>query len=75
MVLNHSLYLFLFQQKIKEQIVNEYYANKRDKKYQDSRQKFQYLHEKLSHIKRLVADYDSQHQQQDQDIPDYSNGY
>ncbi|ODM98390.1 RNA polymerase II elongation factor Ell [Orchesella cincta] len=52
-------------EEIKEQIVNEYYANKRNKKYQDTRQKFQYLHEKLSHIKRLVADYDAHHQDTD----------
>ncbi|CAL8122040.1 unnamed protein product [Orchesella dallaii] len=59
-------------EEIKEQIVNEYYANKRNKKYQDTRQKFQYLHEKLSHIKRLVADYDAHHQ--DTDMSQEFNG-
>jgi len=49
------------EQKVKTQIVDEYYANKRNKQYQESKEKFSYLHEKLSHIKRLVMDYDALH--------------
>lgn len=45
--------------RIKEQIVQEYYANKKDAKLNESKKRFQYLHDKLSHIKKLVADYDS----------------
>jgi RNA polymerase II elongation factor ELL len=46
-------------QAIKDQIVEEYRENKRDLKFQDSKNRFQYLHEKLSYIKRLVLEYDS----------------
>ncbi|XP_071450365.1 RNA polymerase II elongation factor Ell [Hetaerina americana] len=44
---------------IKDQIVREYQENKRDQQYPEAKKKFQYLHEKLSHIKRLVLEYDS----------------
>ena len=46
-------------QEIKNQIVREYQENKRDLKFQEHKRRFQYLHEKLSHIKRLVLEYDS----------------
>lgn len=45
--------------RIKQQIMREYEENKRDHRYQQTRRKFQYLHDKLAHIKRLVVDYDS----------------
>ncbi|CAN8029394.1 unnamed protein product [Ixodes persulcatus] len=45
--------------RIKQQIMREYEENKRDQRYQQTRRKFQYLHDKLAHIKRLVVDYDS----------------
>ncbi|GAB6019015.1 hypothetical protein CHUAL_000646 [Chamberlinius hualienensis] len=44
--------------KVKDQILREYDEMKLDSKYQDARQKFQLMHEKLSHIKRLIFDYD-----------------
>uniref|UniRef100_A0A146MD56 RNA polymerase II elongation factor ELL n=4 Tax=Lygus hesperus TaxID=30085 RepID=A0A146MD56_LYGHE len=46
-------------QRIKDQIMREYEENKRNVKHQDARRRFQYLHEKLSYIKKLVLDYDS----------------
>lgn len=54
-------------QSIKEQIVREYYANKKDAKLNESKKRFQYLHDKLSHIKKLVADYDSSTQKENAD--------
>jgi len=44
---------------IKNQIVKEYQENKNDLKFQEDKRRFQYLHEKLSHIKRLVLEYDT----------------
>ncbi|GLH07416.1 Uncharacterized protein GBIM_12874 [Gryllus bimaculatus] len=44
---------------IKQQIMREYQENKRDQQHQEAKRRFQYLHEKLSHIKRLVLEYDS----------------
>lgn len=44
---------------IKNQIVKEYQENKRNTKHQEDKRRFQYLHEKLSHIKRLVLEFDS----------------
>ncbi|KAJ9580094.1 hypothetical protein L9F63_004236, partial [Diploptera punctata] len=44
---------------IKNQIVREYQENKRDLMFQEHKRRFQYLHEKLSHIKRLVLEYDT----------------
>lgn len=37
----------------------EYEKNKSDKEHQEAKKKFQYLHEKLSRIKKLVSEYDS----------------
>lgn len=45
--------------RIKDQIVQEYFANKKDAKLNESKKRFQYLHEKLSHIKKLVQEYDT----------------
>lgn len=44
---------------IKNQIVKEYQENKRNVNHQNAKRRFQYLHDKLSHIKRLVVEYDS----------------
>jgi len=46
-------------QAIKDEIVREYYANKKNKKYQETKQKFTHLHDKLSHIKNLVLEFDT----------------
>uniref|UniRef100_A0A023F1T6 Putative rna polymerase ii elongation factor n=1 Tax=Triatoma infestans TaxID=30076 RepID=A0A023F1T6_TRIIF len=46
-------------QRIKDQILKEYSENKKNTKHQDAKRRFQYLHDKLSHIKRLVIEYDS----------------
>jgi len=43
---------------IKKQIVREYQQNKQDLVHQRAKRRFQYLHDKLSHIKRLVLEYD-----------------
>ncbi|KAF7280884.1 hypothetical protein GWI33_005432 [Rhynchophorus ferrugineus] len=45
---------------IKKQIVREYQEMKKNSKHQRTKSRFQYLHEKLSHIKRLVSDYQAQ---------------
>ena len=44
---------------MKARIVLEYEKNKKDETYQEARSNFQYLHEKLAHIKKLVHDYDT----------------
>lgn len=46
-------------QDVKARIYVEYERNKGDREYQDARTNFQYLHEKLAHIKKLVHDYDT----------------
>lgn len=51
--------LFVCSQRIKDQILKEYSENKKNTKHQDAKRRFQYLHDKLSHIKRLVIEYDS----------------
>lgn len=45
--------------RIKGQIYREYEDNKHDPKYQGVRRKFNFLHKKLSHIKKLVMEYDN----------------
>ncbi|RWS29554.1 RNA polymerase II elongation factor ELL2-like protein [Leptotrombidium deliense] len=47
-------------QRIMDQIIKEYEETKRDAKYVEARRKVAYLHEKLSHIKKLVNNYDKQ---------------
>jgi len=44
---------------VKGRIVAEYEKNKKNQTYQEARSNFQYLHEKLAHIKKLVHDYDT----------------
>ena len=45
-------------QNTKRDIVEEYNKNMEDKSYQDARHNFQYLHEKLAYVKKLVHEYD-----------------
>ena len=45
-------------QKLKKIIQREYKENKQDRNYTEAKQEFQYLHEKLAHIKKLVHSYD-----------------
>jgi RNA polymerase II elongation factor ELL len=44
---------------VKARIMEEYEKNKKNQEYQEARSNFQYLHEKLAHIKKLVHDYDT----------------
>lgn len=39
----------------------EYRKSKNDQEYQNAKKNFQYLHDKLGHIKQLVADFDRVH--------------
>jgi len=43
---------------VKARIMEEYEKNKKNQEYQEARSNFQYLHEKLAHIKKLVHDFD-----------------
>ncbi|CAG9815350.1 unnamed protein product [Phaedon cochleariae] len=45
---------------IRRQIVSEYQESKKDAEHLRAKRRFQYLHDKLSHIKRLVTEYDQQ---------------
>uniref|UniRef100_T1IUD5 OCEL domain-containing protein n=1 Tax=Strigamia maritima TaxID=126957 RepID=T1IUD5_STRMM len=45
--------------KIKDQILREYKENKRNETYQDAKKRFNFLHQKLAHIKKLVIGYDN----------------
>ncbi|KAK9305305.1 hypothetical protein QLX08_003578 [Tetragonisca angustula] len=45
---------------IRQLILYEYNETKRDPKHRETKRRFHYLHEKLSHIKRLVLEYDTQ---------------
>ncbi|KZC10191.1 RNA polymerase II elongation factor ELL2 [Dufourea novaeangliae] len=47
-------------QEIRRQILYEYNETKRDPVHKETKRRFHYLHEKLSHIKRLVLEYDTQ---------------
>jgi len=46
-------------QRIESQIVREYKENRNDVKYREKRRRFQHLHEKLAHIKRLILEWDT----------------
>lgn len=46
-------------QRIESQIVREYKENRMDMKYREERRRFQHLHEKLAHIKRLILEWDT----------------
>lgn len=41
-----------------KQIVREYNETKQNREYQQLKKRFDYLHEKLSHIKQLILDYE-----------------
>ncbi|XP_058834445.1 RNA polymerase II elongation factor Ell isoform X2 [Topomyia yanbarensis] len=43
---------------IQRQIIKEYDESIKDIRFQETKQRFNYLHNKLSHIKHLVLDYD-----------------
>ncbi|GAB0098035.1 RNA polymerase II elongation factor Ell [Sergentomyia squamirostris] len=43
---------------IKKRILNEYKETMRNRNHQESKRRFQYLHQKLSHIKKLVNEFD-----------------
>lgn len=43
---------------IQRQIIKEYDESIKDNRFQETKQRFNYLHSKLSHIKLLVHDYD-----------------
>lgn len=45
--------------KLKLKIWEEYHASKKDTNYTRTRHEFQYLHDKLAHIKTLVHNYDT----------------
>nr|XP_023012301.1 RNA polymerase II elongation factor Ell-like [Leptinotarsa decemlineata] len=45
---------------IKKQIVKEYREKKKDFEHQKAKRRFYYLHAKLSHIKKLVSDFDQE---------------
>ncbi|XP_076749100.1 suppressor of Triplolethal [Xylocopa sonorina] len=47
-------------EEIRRQILHEYNETKRDPVHKETKRRFHYLHEKLSHIKRLVLEYDTQ---------------
>ncbi|XP_017761775.1 PREDICTED: RNA polymerase II elongation factor Ell isoform X2 [Eufriesea mexicana] len=47
-------------EEIRRQILQEYDETKRDPVHTETKRRFHYLHEKLSHIKRLVLEYDTQ---------------
>lgn len=44
--------------KVENDILTKYYALKSNRKYHDAKRRYEYLHEKLSHIKNLVNEYD-----------------
>nr|XP_022304347.1 RNA polymerase II elongation factor ELL-like [Crassostrea virginica] len=46
---------------LKNRIRQEYKYQKDDLKYMDQKKRFEYLHKKLGHIKRLILDYDTSH--------------
>lgn len=52
--------VFLFFQETTEQIVREYKETKQNRVYQQMKERFDYLHNKLSHIKRLILEYDTE---------------
>ncbi|XP_050401751.1 RNA polymerase II elongation factor ELL [Patella vulgata] len=46
-------------EELKKRIVKEYEAKKTDPKYVEQKRRYEYLHKKLGHIKRLIIEYDS----------------
>ncbi|KAK7010524.1 RNA polymerase II elongation factor ELL2 [Biomphalaria glabrata] len=43
---------------LKKQVLEEYEAQKSDPKFMEKKQRMDYLHQKLGHIKRLIHEYD-----------------
>lgn len=60
-VVNIYYLIFFLIQAIERQIIAEYIATKNDPNHVKSKKRFNYLHDKLSHIKRLVLEYDTQY--------------
>lgn len=58
LLIGSSVNCNFYSQEIKKRIVREYYEMKKDLEHQRAKNRFQYLHEKLSHIKKLVSEYD-----------------
>ncbi len=52
-------------QNMKQRIVSEYAATHQESTYVEAKEEFQYLHEKLAFIKKLVGDYDVLHPKKD----------
>ncbi len=48
-------------QYLKAKITKEYTAKKQSMSFAKDKEEFQYLHEKLAYIKKLVSDYDVKH--------------
>ncbi|XP_018365149.1 PREDICTED: RNA polymerase II elongation factor Ell [Trachymyrmex cornetzi] len=57
----------------KEQIYREYKETKQNPVYQQMKERFDYLHNKLSHIKRLILEYDSENAVGRMSIPNTIN--
>lgn len=51
--------MIIFLQTIRTRILRQYEATQQDHDYQKKKKRYNYLHEKLTHIKRLVRDYDA----------------
>lgn len=56
----HTVAFFFSFQETKAQIFREYKETKQNRVYQQMKERFDYLHNKLSHIKRLILEYDSE---------------
>lgn len=42
-------------------MINKYEATQQDRNYLEKKKRYNYLFEKLAHIKRLVREYDAAH--------------
>ncbi|KYN03114.1 RNA polymerase II elongation factor ELL [Cyphomyrmex costatus] len=58
----------------REQIYREYKETKQNPIYQQMKERFDYLHNKLSHIKRLILEYDSDNAANRMSIPNIGSG-
>ena len=54
------IYFTLYLQEVKLKIKEEFLRTKTDPGCQEAYSNFQYLHEKLAHIKKLVHNYDQE---------------
>ena len=48
-------------QELRTKVLQEYEQQKNDSKFLQRKQRVDYLHGKLGHIKRLIMDYDRNH--------------